>query len=126
MSPRNIERATLGRTFQFKHCEDMLQCVFNLNPLEVKVYRLLLSEGPLMAEEVAERVEKDPSTAYRCLRSLMACRICYKEQRNRQAGGYHFLYFAEGPDEVRKKLKECLVDWSEQMNTLIAEFPRGL
>jgi predicted transcriptional regulator len=126
MTKRKVERTTLNRTFQFKHCEDMLQCVFNLNPLEVRVYRLLLAEGPLMAEEVADRVKKDPSTAYRCLRSLMACRICYKEQRNRAAGGYYFLYFAEGPDEVRKKLRECLVDWSDQMHSLINEFPRGL
>ncbi len=105
-----------------RSCEDLVQCVFNLNPLEVKIYQLLVAEGPLRADEVGKKVNRDRSTAYRCLRHLMTCNMCYKEQKYLEQGGYYHLYTAEPPEEVQKKLETCIEDWHGKMKTAVDAF----
>ena len=109
-----------------EHCEDLLQCVYNLTNCEVEVYRLLLKEGPLTATQVGERMGRSSNSAYRFLRSLQACKLVYKRQKNRDRGGYHYLYYPEDPDEVRERLRGFKVQWNQKIEDLINEFPRDI
>lgn len=109
-----------------EHCEDLLACVFNLNPCEVQVYRLLLKEGPLTANDVGEKIERSPNSAYRFLRSLMACNLVFKKQRNRPEGGYFYRYYPQDPEEVRSRLRDFKTEWNSKIEELILEFPRDI
>ena len=109
-----------------EHCEDLLQCVFNLMPCETEVYRMLLIEGGLTANEVSERLGRSPNSAYRFLRSLLACKLVFKRQKNRKEGGYYFLYYPEDPEKIRERLNDFRCQWDQKIEELILEFPRGI
>jgi predicted transcriptional regulator len=96
----------------------------SLNPLEVLVYETLVTKGPLRAEELAEEIGRDRSTAYRCLRHLISCRICYKETRTIDKGGYYHVYIAETPDNVKTKLEDCTEQWYRKMKDAIDNFSK--
>ena len=103
-------------------CRELLQCVFNLNPLEVEIYSLLVKKGPMRTDEVAEKINRDRSTAYRCLRHLISCNLCYKKRQCLEAGGHYFMYFAQPPREVKEHLEECVDCWYKRINETIDKF----
>ncbi len=109
-----------------EHCEDLLECVYNLTSNEVEVYRLLLKQGPLTAAQVGETMGRSANSAYRFLRSLQACKLVYKRQRNRDKGGYQYLYYPEDPDKVRERLWDFKAQWNQKIEDLINEFPRDI
>lgn len=109
-----------------EHCEDLLQCVWNLTTCETEVYRLLLIEGGLTANEVAERLGRSPNSAYRFLRSLQACKLVFKKQKNRKEGGYFYIYYPEDPEKIRERLRNFRLQWDEKIEELISEFPRDI
>jgi predicted transcriptional regulator len=118
------ERAPPGLPATRSQCDDILQCVMSLNPLEVLAYETLVEKGPLKADELAKEIRRDRSTAYRCLRHLISCRICYKETRSIEKGGYFHIYIAESPDKVKTKLEECTEQWYRKMKDAIKSFSK--
>lgn len=121
-----MKKTPISIISHLEHCEDLLQCVYNLTPYEVEVYRLLLLEGPQTASVVGEKLGRSPNSAYRFLRSLQACKLVYKKQRNRTDGGYYYEYYAEDPEKVRERLYEFRSQWDQKIEELILEFPRGI
>ena len=103
-------------------CRELLQCIFSLNPLEVEVYSILVQEGSLKADEVAKRINRDRSTAYRCLRHLISCNLCFKKRQFPEMGGHYYIYFAQAPKEVKECLDECVDSWHRRINDTIEEF----
>ena len=107
-------------------CRDVLQCIFDLNPLEIDIFRLLNREGAMSANNIASRTGKDRSTAYRALRHLQACRIVYKKTDNLEQGGYRHIFHAMSPEKVQKEMESCLKEWYEKIQTSVQRFPREL
>lgn len=114
------------RVQKLLQCRDVLQCIFNLNPLEIEIYRLLNRNGPLPADEIGERTGRDRSTAYRALRNLQACRIVYKETDILDNGGYRHLYHVVAPTEVQREMKDCLEEWHCRILAVVDNFPAEL
>ena len=104
-------------------CDDILQCVLNLNSLEVTSYKALVKKGPMKADELGEVLGKDRSTAYRCLKQLISCGICTKETQYREKGGHYHVYTAVPPTNVKTKLKDCTDNWYQNMCEAIEGFP---
>ena len=104
-------------------CDDILQCVLSLNPLEVTSYKALVKNGPMKADELSELLGKDRSTAYRCLKHLILCGICIKETHYMERGGHYHVYTAVPPAKVKSKLKECTDNWYQNMCEVIEGFP---
>ena len=121
-----MKRSPVSMLSHLEHCEDLLQCVWNLTPCETQVYRMLLIEGGLTANEVAEKLGRSPNSAYRFLRSLQACKLVYKKQKNRPEGGYYYMYYPEDPDKIRDRLRNFRQQWDDKIEELILEFPRDI
>ena len=121
-----MKKTPISMLSHLEHCDDLLQCVYNLSPCEVEVYRLLLIEGPKTASEVGEHLGRSSNSAYRFLRSLQACKLVYKKQRNRKEGGYYYIYYAEDPEKVRGRLNDFRCQWDAKIEELIHEFPRDI
>ena len=114
------------RAAKLLQCRDVLQCIFDLNPIEIDIFRLLTREGPLSAADIGGRIGKDRSTAYRSLRHLQACRISYKETVNLKEGGYKHVYYATVPEKVKEEMETCLSDWYGKILTTVKRFPEDL
>ncbi len=107
-------------------CRDLLECILKLNPFEVDIFRSLSSQGPQSADEIGKRFKKDRSTAYRALRQLISCQICYKERVNLENGGYKFIYHAVDPRDVQDEMETRLEEWIDNMRNAIQTFPQDM
>ena len=101
------------------NCDNVIQCIFELNNLDIKVYRTLKEAGEARADELAKKLKKDRSNIYRSLQRLTCCRLCIKEKRNIKSGGYYHIYNCANNSKIRTELDEQIDSWHKKMkNTL--------
>jgi predicted transcriptional regulator len=103
-------------------CEDVMQCFFNLNEFEMKLYMKLVDEGPSRSDDLAKKVKKDGTTVYRSLQKLISCGICFRETKNIDRGGYYHVYSAISPQIIKKKIQDCIDQWNTSMEKALEEF----
>jgi len=102
-------------------CDDVLKCVFELNNLDIDVYKKLKKFGELRADELAKKIKKDRSTVYRSLQKLICCNLCLKETKNILKGGYYHIYRCDEISEAKKELEDCIDKWYQQMKNTLKE-----
>ena len=103
-------------------CEDVMQCFFNLNEFEMKLYTTLLKSGPKKSDDLAKKVNKDSTTVYRGLQKLISCGMCYRETKTIKRGGYYHVYSSVSPEILRNKILECIKKWNVNMEKALKEF----
>ncbi|PSP55316.1 transcriptional regulator [Halobacteriales archaeon QS_1_67_19] len=104
-------------------CEGLLECIHGLKELDRECFQLLVdSEEPLTIDEVAERVDRERSTAYRSIQRLLQAEFVQKEQVNYDQGGYYHVYRPTDPDDVASDMQRMLNDWYAKMGQLVQEF----
>ncbi len=103
-------------------CHDLVQCAFSLAEFEVEVYYQLSQSGPLRADELAAKMNKDRSTVYRALQKLMTCGMVYRETKSIERGGYFHVYKAISKELLRERLERCVNDWYAHMQEVLSRF----
>ncbi|SNZ03761.1 Predicted transcriptional regulator [Natronoarchaeum philippinense] len=104
-------------------CEGLLECFHGLKQLDRDCYGALVdSEEPLTIDEVAERVDRERSTAYRSIQRLLQTGFIQKEQINYDQGGYYHVYYPTDPEQVADDMQRMLNDWYAKMGQLIQEY----
>lgn len=103
-------------------CDDAIKCVFNLNKLDLRVYKKLKELGPLRANELAKYLNRERSTVYRSLQKLSKCGICRKITKTLDQGGYYHVYKCDSIENIQKQALACLDSWynnvKETLDTL--------
>ncbi|TKX40605.1 MULTISPECIES: helix-turn-helix domain-containing protein [Halorubrum] len=104
-------------------CEGLLECFHGLKRLDKDCYRAMVSaEEALTIDEVAERVDRERSTAYRAVQRLLNAGFIQKEQINYDHGGYYHVYSPTDPSQIADDMQRMLNDWYAKMGQLIGEF----
>jgi predicted transcriptional regulator len=104
-------------------CEELLECLHGLKVLDRECFQVLAaSDEPLTIDEIADRVDRERSTAYRSIQRLLGRGLVRKEQVNYDQGGYYHVYYPADPDEVADDMQRLLNDWYAQVGQLIREF----
>ncbi|MFA9425087.1 helix-turn-helix domain-containing protein [Natronorubrum sp. A-ect3] len=104
-------------------CEGLLECIHGLKQLDKECYRVLVeSDEPLTIDDVAERVDRERSTAYRSIQRLLQSGFIQKEQVNYEQGGYYHVYASTDPSQIANDMQRMLNDWYAKMGQLIQEF----
>ncbi len=110
---------------QDMECEGLLECFHDLKELDREIFGLLCEAAePLTVDEIAERVERERSTAYRSVQRLLDAGFIRKEQVNYDQGGYYHVYKPRDGDEIAREMQRTLNDWYAKMGQLIGEFER--
>lgn len=108
---------------QDMECEGLLECFHGLKELDRGVFNeLAAADEPLTVDEIAERVDRERSTAYRSVRRLVDAGFVEKEQVNYDNGGYYHVFRLADPEAVAGQLQRMLNDWYAEMGQLIDEF----
>ena len=108
---------------QDMECEGLLECIHGLKDLDRECFGVVVEAGePLTVDEVAERVDRERSTAYRSIQRLLQAGLTQKEQVNYDQGGYYHVYRPADPDRVADDMQRMLNDWYAKTGQLIAEF----
>ena len=103
-------------------CEDIIKCVFDLNDLDIQIYKKLRENKELRADILAKKIGKDRSTVYRSLQKLTCCGICIKKTKNIETGGYFHVYTNNNIKITKKKLEECIDNWYNKMKKTLKHF----
>lgn len=104
-------------------CEGLLECMHGLKDLDKDVFTQLTdSPEPLTVDEIAERIDRERSTAYRSIQRLIQAGFVQKEQINYEQGGYYHVYQPTDPDKIAGDMQRMLNDWYAKMGQLIQEF----
>jgi predicted transcriptional regulator len=104
-------------------CEGLLECFHGLKQLDKQCFRALVeAEDPLTVDEIAERVDRERSTAYRAVQRLLQSGFIQKEQVNYEQGGYYHVYSPTDPSKIADDMQRLLNDWYAKMGQLIQEF----
>lgn len=104
-------------------CEGLLECIYGLKQLDRECFAALVeSDEPLTVDEVADRVDRERSTAYRSIQRLLQDGFVRKEQVNYDSGGYYHVYYPADPEEIANEMRRTLNDWYARMGQLIREF----
>jgi predicted transcriptional regulator len=106
-------------------CEGLLECFHGLKDLDRECFRALVeADEPLTVDELAGRVDRERSTAYRAVQRLLQTEIIEKEQINYDQGGYYHVYSPSDSGEITDDMQRLLNDWYAKMGQLIGEFER--
>ena len=103
-------------------CEDAIRCIFDLNDLDIKVFKILQNIGSGRADGIADIIKKERSTVYRSLQKLTKCGICDKKRKTLPEGGYYHVYELKTPNTVKKYAEDCLDTWYEKMKKTLQYF----
>jgi len=108
---------------QDMECEGLLECFHGLTELDKDVFgELTTATEPLTVDEIAERVDRERTTAYRSVQRLVSAGFAQKDQVNYEQGGYYHVVRPTDPDVVADDLQRMLNDWYAKMGQLISEF----
>lgn len=103
-------------------CRDIVKCIYGLSDFELVVYKKLIKQGPLRADDLAPVFKKDRSTIYRALQRLVSAGLAFRDTKSIQRGGYFHVYSAVSPEQLKDRLHRCADDWFENMNRAIDDF----
>ncbi|WP_435157688.1 helix-turn-helix domain-containing protein [Haladaptatus sp. DFWS20] len=108
---------------QDMECEGLLECIHGLKELDRQCYQVVVeSDESLTIDDIAERIERERSTAYRSIQRLLQAGFIQKEQVNYDQGGYYHVYRPTNPGEVSHEMQRMLNEWYAKMGQLIQEF----
>ncbi|WP_338756321.1 helix-turn-helix domain-containing protein [Halobacterium salinarum] len=104
-------------------CDGLLECFHGLKQLDKGVFQALVTTNDaLTVDDIAERVDRERSTAYRAVQRLLSAGLIQKEQINYDQGGYYHVYEPTDPAEIADDMQRLLNDWYAKMGQLIQEF----
>ncbi|KZN22500.1 MULTISPECIES: helix-turn-helix domain-containing protein [unclassified Haladaptatus] len=108
---------------QDMECEGLLECIHGLKELDKQCYQVVIrSDDPLTIDDIADRIDRERSTAYRSIQRLLQSGFIQKEQVNYDQGGYYHVYKPTDPGEVCHNMQRMLNEWYAKMGQLIQEF----
>ncbi|MFB6082346.1 MAG: helix-turn-helix domain-containing protein [Halanaeroarchaeum sp.] len=104
-------------------CEGLLECLYELNDLDRECYAILsAADERLTIDDIADRVDRERSTAYRSVQRLLDAGLVNQQQVNYEQGGYYHVYTNTDPDAVADTMQRQLNDWYAQIGYLVGRF----
>lgn len=107
---------------QYICCDDLIQCIFDLNDLDIKVYNVLKKRDEIRANKLANLIGKERSTVYRSLQKLTCVGLCNKKTKTLKKGGYYHTYICNDSEKTKKQIEKCIENWYIKMKNTLEEF----
>lgn len=114
------------RNYENICCNDVLQSVFELNALDLEIYKILKKTGESRADVLAKKIDRERSTVYRSLQNLTSCDLCAKTTKTIETGGYYHTYSCNDVKLVREKIESCIDEWYKQMKKILEDFEQEM
>ncbi|WP_290596027.1 MULTISPECIES: helix-turn-helix domain-containing protein [unclassified Archaeoglobus] len=103
------------------NCGNMLECVFGLAPVDVRVYEALL-RGMERIEEISKAVGKGESAVYKSLQRLLIAGMAYRIKMPLEGGGYYFIYKPTPKEKVAEEVDKVIQELCVRVKKTLEEF----
>jgi predicted transcriptional regulator len=107
-------------------CTDLLTCLYNLKPADIEVLQAVAKNENASLDRIAALVQKDRSSAHRCLSKLVSVNLVDKQIKTLKGGGYYHIYSMLDPALIKKHAKERVKEITESLQLLIDTFDSDL
>jgi len=102
-------------------CENLLECVFGLNSLDIHVYEILCG-GAERIEEISRAVGRGESAVYKSLQKLVVAGLVYRVKVPLNGGGYYFLYKPAPKHKVAEEIEKVVGELCTKIKRTLEEF----
>ena len=102
--------------------EEILACVFDLQPHEVRTYETVRRRPASTVAELADALDRDRSNVNRSLSTLREQGLVERHRRLLEDGGHVYQYDATPLPEVRTLMHDTLEAWCDYVHERIDEF----
>ena len=100
--------------------KDLFIYLYNLSPLDVDVFFLLMkNKKPMTIDDMAKKLRRDKSNIFRSVQKLVTLGICTKDAMTLEEGGYYHVYAAVD-------IKTFRLETEKRINELKSSFDRIL
>jgi predicted transcriptional regulator len=107
--------------------KELLIYLFDLSPLEVQLLFLLIKTRKSMTlEQLSQKVDRDKSTSFRCLQKLVSLKICIKDAKTLQEGGYYHVYSATDIQTLKMETEKRVKELKESFDRLLTKFEHDI
>ncbi|MCD6590040.1 MarR family transcriptional regulator [Candidatus Woesearchaeota archaeon] len=99
--------------------EDVFTCSFGISK---QAYRLLMEIAKykeVTVKELARKTRKDRTTIQKLLRELLEKNLVVRRQVNLDKGGYRYYYSIRNKEELKRKIKMLIHEWTRSAELLI-------
>lgn len=104
-------------------CEGLLECIHGLSMLDRETFQVLAeSDHALSIDDLATRLDRERSTAYRSVQRLRDAGLVQQDQRNYDDGGYYHVYRTGATDEIAVAMQHIINEWYAEVDALITSF----
>ncbi len=101
--------------------DDVLECSLGLSKSEAETIKAVLKvRKPFTVSEIASKMGKDRSVAQRHLKKLGEKGVLLRFQKNRNSGGYEFVYKTIDRGELKKTLRMGIRQFTAQVESIIS------
>ncbi len=102
-------------------CDDIIQCIYELNTLDLKIYNKLKTKKETRPQTLANQIGKERSTVYRSLQKLTCSGLVNKNTKTLTKGGQYYTYSIKDNREIKKQVMNCIDNWYKKMKKTIEE-----
>ncbi len=115
---------SLVEAISLLRCDNVLECFFGLNELDVSIYRALLGD-PMKSQDIAKIVGRGENAVYKSLQKLLICGLVVREKRCSDGGGYYYVYSAVKPKDVAEKMRRSVEELRKKLLRAVDEFEQS-
>ncbi len=102
-------------------CENLLECVFGLNPLDMEVFNVL-SRGAERVDEISKAVGRGESAVYKSLQKLVVAGLAYRVKIPLNGGGYYFIYKPSPRKKIAEEIEKVVNELCIKIKRTLEEF----
>lgn len=102
--------------------ENLLQCLFGLNELDVRCYEKITKKDKTWTDELAEELGKDESTIHRSITKLIDVGLVDMEKIPYENGGYKHEYTMRDPEEAAQDMRLDICEWVKASYKMVDKF----
>ncbi len=102
-------------------CDNVLECFFGLNELDVSIYRALLGRS-MRSQEVAKKVGRGENAVYKSLQKLLMCGLVVREKKCADGGGYYYVYSAVKPEKIAERMRNSVEELRRKLLRAVDDF----
>lgn len=95
--------------------DEIIKCSLGLSKADFRLMNFFLKEDSTWhtTQDIAKIMKLNLSTIQRCVKTLHKKEILTRSQENLNGGGYIFLYQIKNKEELRKKIKQIIHNWTK-------------
>jgi len=103
--------------------DEVVRCGLGLSKSEMRVFTASLRAGEFNAGGLAARLGLDRTTVQKAVSKLLVKGLVRRRQRNRDGGGYEYVYAAPEKQVVRERVRSIAGNWFKAVDAGLEAWP---